>query len=206
MAAARTFVEEGAEWIHVVDMDLAFEGRSSLGALVEGFAGLGAEIQASGGITSGADVEAALAAGASRVVIGSGALRDRETVQELVDRHGDRVAAGVEIDGDSIRARGTSGAADDFDIEETLSWFTTIGVLRLVVTLVRSVGTMGGVDADRFADLVRRSPDARVIAAGGVSDAADIAALAGTGVEAAIVGSALYEGRLTLSQAIAAAR
>jgi len=106
LAAARAFVEAGARWIHVVDLDLAFSGSARNLDVVRAIAGLGPRVQASGAIATAAEVEAALAAGAFRAVLGSAALSDPEAASELISSMGEALVVGIETEGGLIRPRG----------------------------------------------------------------------------------------------------
>lgn len=202
VVAARSFVEAGATWIHVVDMDLARAGEFRNLDVLRAIAAGGARVQASGGVRSGAEIDAALSAGASRVVLGSAALADRAATEELVARHGDGLAVGLEADGATIRPRGVVGAG--LPLWDTLEWLADLPIARYVHTDVGRAGGLEGPDLDGTRALAT-STGRPVIAAGGIRGVEDLRALAalGEGVEGAIVGRALYEG-LDLRRALAA--
>jgi phosphoribosyl isomerase A len=127
VAVARRFAEEGAEWLHVVDLDAAFEGeprnRHLIADIVEA---TGMPVQASGGIRSMADLDASIGYGASRVVIGTMALEEPSFVAAAVAEHGDKVAVGLDAEGTTLKARGwTTEGGDLFD---ALHRFTVMGV------------------------------------------------------------------------------
>ena len=193
VAAARSFVEAGATWIHVVDMDLALAGEFRNLDVVRAIAGVGARVQASGGVRSEAEIDAAMSAGASRVVLGSAALVDRGGTAELVARHGEALAMGLEADGATIRPRGMVGV--ELPLWETLEWLAGLPVARYVHTNVGRAGGLEGPDLDG-AWALATSTGRPVIAAGGIRGVEDLRALAalGEGVEGAVVGRALYEG------------
>ncbi|MGH2528299.1 MAG: HisA/HisF-related TIM barrel protein [Actinomycetota bacterium] len=202
VAAARSFVEAGATWIHVVDMDLALAGEFRSLDVVGAIAGVGARVQASGGVRSEAEIDAAMSAGASRVVLGSASLVDRAGAAELVARHGEALAVGLEADGATIRPRGMVGV--ELPLWETLEWLAGLPVARYLHTDVGRAGGLEGPDLDgawALATSTRRP----VIAAGGIRNVEDLRALAalGEGVEGAVVGRALYEG-LDLREALSA--
>jgi phosphoribosylanthranilate isomerase len=203
LAAARAFVAAGAPRLHVVDVDLATGGGAPNVALVGAVAGLGVPVQASGGLTREADVDALLEAGADRVVLGSGALANREAAADRLARLGDRVCVGIEADGPTIRPRG--GGAE-LPMWDTLSWLAELEVSRFVLTAVGRAGELAGPDLDGIWALATHT-QRPVIAAGGIRSVEDlraITALDGT-VEGAIVGRALHEG-LDLAAALAAVR
>jgi phosphoribosylformimino-5-aminoimidazole carboxamide ribonucleotide (ProFAR) isomerase len=202
LAAARAFVAAGARWLHVVDLDLAFEGVARNLVVVQEVAALGAAVQASGGVVTEVAGRAMLDAGASRVVLGSAALGDRAVVTALIEELGDRVAVGIEVQRGRVRPRGRSGV--DLPLEETIAWVAKAGAALIVVTAVASVGSLGGPDVEvirRVASLTRLP----IVAGGGVSDLADLLALAALPVvEGAIVGRAALEGRVDIAAAMAA--
>ncbi|MEW6058894.1 MAG: HisA/HisF-related TIM barrel protein, partial [Actinomycetota bacterium] len=142
LVAATSFVGAGARWVHVVDMDLALRGRSVDVRIVRAVADLGVRVQASGGFRAAEQIDAALAAGASRVVLGSAALSDRETAGELIGRFGGRLVVGIEVEGARIVSRGQGGA--DLPLDGTLSWLAMLPVERFLHTQVGRVGGLEG--------------------------------------------------------------
>ena len=142
IAAARSFADAGARWIHVVDMDLALDGEFRNLEVVAGIAGIGVSVQTSGGIAGLAEVERALAAGSRRVVLGSSALFDRPAAEALLARHRDALAVGIEADRDTIRTR--AGREVPLSLPGTLAWLTGLDVARYVHT---SLGRVGGLMA-----------------------------------------------------------
>ncbi|MBI2237678.1 MAG: bifunctional 1-(5-phosphoribosyl)-5-((5-phosphoribosylamino)methylideneamino)imidazole-4-carboxamide isomerase/phosphoribosylanthranilate isomerase PriA [Actinobacteria bacterium] len=200
MAAAEVFLRAGARWIHVVDMDHAFGLGANLG-LVREVASLPVRVQAGGGLADEPDVEAVLAAGASRAVLGSAALADRGLVERLCARLGEALVVGLETDGERIRPRGLTSV--ELPLHETLAWLAGVGASRLLHTQVGRVGELSGPDLDGIA-AVARVAGRPVIASGGVATVGHLRALAGLGIEGAVVGRALYEGTLDLGDAIAA--
>jgi phosphoribosylformimino-5-aminoimidazole carboxamide ribonucleotide (ProFAR) isomerase len=193
LAAAAAFVEAGARWVHVVDVDLALTGRSPDVAVVQAVAGLGVRVQASGGFRTAAQVEAALEAGAGRVVLGSAALADRELAGELIGLLGARLLVGIEAEGASVVSRGQS--AVELPLDETLEWLAQLPIERFLHTQIGRVGGLEGPDVVGVRRLVRVT-GRPVIAAGGIRGVSDLRNLAslGRGVEGAVVGRALYEG------------
>jgi len=200
LAAARSFVEAGARWIHVVDMDLALGGEFRNLEVVAGIAALGVSVQVSGGIATASEVELALASGAGRVVLGSSALADRAAAETLIARHHDALAVGIEADGETIHPRGRPGVALPF--ADTLAWLAGLNVARYVHTSVGRVGGLGGPDLDAIGALVEAT-NRPVLASGGIRGPQDLRGVASIGAEGAILGRALYEG-LDLRDALAA--
>jgi phosphoribosyl isomerase A len=204
LAVARRFAEEGAEWLHVVDLDAAFEGtprnRHLIADIVEA---TGIPVQASGGIRSMADLDDSIGYGASRVVIGTMALEEPSFVAAAVQAHGVKVAVGLDAEGTTLKARGwTTEGGDLFD---ALNTFTVMGVERFVFTDISRDGMLTGPNVERLAE-VAEGTTARVTASGGVSSLEDLRVLAAAHdrVDAVIVGKALYAERFTLPEALAA--
>lgn len=205
VAAAEDFAAQGAEWLHVVDLDAAFTGEPRNRHLIADIiAATGIPVQASGGIRSMDDLERALAYGASRVVIGTMALEEPAFVAAAVASFGDRVAVGLDADGTVLKARGWT--SEGGDLLTTLRRFTLMGVARFVFTDIARDGMLSGPNVARLTE-VAEGTSALVTASGGVASLDDLRALAGAHerVDAAIVGKALYAGRFTLAEALAVA-
>lgn len=206
VAVAVAFAEGGAEWLHVVDLDAAFTGEPRNRHLVAHIVtATDVPVQASGGIRSLADLDAAVAFGASRVVIGTMALEDPTFVRAALDVHGDKVAIGLDAEGTTLKARGW--VSDGGDLFEALAAFTEMGVARFVFTDINRDGMLTGPNVERLRE-VAEATTAAVTASGGVSSLADLQLLAAAHprVDAAIVGKALYAGRFTLAEALAITR
>jgi 1-(5-phosphoribosyl)-5-[(5-phosphoribosylamino)methylideneamino] imidazole-4-carboxamide isomerase/N-(5'phosphoribosyl)anthranilate isomerase len=206
VAAARRFAEQGAEWLHVVDLDAALEGTPRNRALVASIIeATGLPVQASGGIRSMDDLDRCVDFGASRVVIGTAALEEPAFVAAAVARHGAKVAVGLDAEGRRLKARGWT--AEVGDLFDALHRFTLMGVERFVFTDIDRDGELCGPNLERLAE-VAEGTTARITASGGVSSLDDLRALtrAHERVDAAIVGKALYAERFTLPEALAAVR
>ena len=199
IAAARACLAAGARLLHVVDLDLAFTGEprnlDALRAIVE----LGEGVQAAGAIVEDRQIAAVIEAGARRVVLGSAALNDLDETRRLIERYGERLVIGIEVDRDRIRARGRR--TTDLPLAETLSAVHDAGAARIVITSVRRVSTMTGPDVGALAISVRLGLAS--IVAGGIGSIDDLVAVRDAGAEGAIVGRAALEGRLDLERAIA---
>jgi phosphoribosylformimino-5-aminoimidazole carboxamide ribonucleotide (ProFAR) isomerase len=197
LTAAHAYVAAGVRWIHVVDMDLAFGAAPANLAVVKDVAALGVRVQASGGVREAGVIDAMLAAGASRVVLGSAAFVEEAAVQELIAIHGERLVLGIEVEEGRIRSRG----ADPVDIElaETLGWLAAAGAKRFLVTAVPRVGGLAGPDVGLVKRVVRAGRP--VIAAGGISGMQHLEALRAAGATGAVIGRAAMEGGLDLQAA-----
>ena len=199
LAAARACLEAGATILHVVDMDLAFSGEARNAGILRSIVALGVSVQAAGAIVDERGIAAVLDAGSERVVMGSGALEDLAEASRMIERYGERLVVGIEVDGDRIRARGRR--ATDLPLRETLEAVHASGAVRCLITGVARVSTLNGPDADSLAIAVELG--LRAIVAGGIASIDDLVTLRDGGAEAAVVGRAAVEGRLDLSAAIA---
>jgi phosphoribosyl isomerase A len=206
MSAALAWQDQGAAWVHLVDLDAAF-GRGANRELIRDVVGkLDVAVELSGGIRDDETLAAALATGAARVNIGTAALEDPDWVGRIVATHGDRVAVGLDVRGTTLAARGWT--EDGGELFEVLARLDRQGCARYVVTDVRRDGTLTGPNLDLLRD-VCGATDRPVVASGGVSALDDLRALAAMqplGVEGAIVGKALYAGAFTLADALDAVR
>jgi phosphoribosylanthranilate isomerase len=202
VAVAKRYVDQGAEWLHVVDLDAALEGvprnRETIAAVI---AAVTVPAQVSGGIRDDDALHAAFDAGASRVVLGTAALDDHDFVKMAVER-ADAIAVGLDVRGSRLQARGWTEEAGD--IWEMLDRLNALGVARYIVTDINRDGMMQGPNIDLLVRVMEET-EADVIASGGVSSLGDLTALATIGVEGVIVGKALYAGAFTLEQALAVA-
>ncbi len=202
--AALAWQQDGAEWIHLVDLDAAF-GRGSNAALLAELVGhLDVAVELSGGIRDDASLDAALATGCARVNIGTAALENPDWCAAVISRFGDRVAVGLDVRGSTLAARGWT--EDGGDLWEVLARLDAQGCARYVVTDVTKDGTLQGPNLELLRQ-VCAAASAPVVASGGVSSLDDLRALADlapVGVEGAIIGKALYAGAFTLPEALAA--
>jgi phosphoribosylformimino-5-aminoimidazole carboxamide ribotide isomerase len=201
-AVSRAFVAEGAEVVHVVDLSAARSGLVDLGLWSRlGEAQL--PFQAAGGIRSAETAAEILALGAVRVVSGTTAVWDPPGLADMLAVAGAALVAAVDVrDG---RAVGSGWADDGRDLDTVVRSAVDAGVARLMVTSVEGDGMLGGPDLSLLRRVVETS-GVPVIASGGIGSLAHIAAIRGLGVEAVVIGRALYEGRFTLGEAIDAAR
>ncbi|MCF2710907.1 MAG: bifunctional 1-(5-phosphoribosyl)-5-((5-phosphoribosylamino)methylideneamino)imidazole-4-carboxamide isomerase/phosphoribosylanthranilate isomerase PriA [Schaalia hyovaginalis] len=205
LEAARSFAEAGAQWLHLVDLDAAFGRGSNAPLLMEITKELPINVELSGGIRDDASLARALDAGARRVNLGTAALEDPEWTEAVIKEFGDRIAVGLDVRGETLSARGWT--RDGGDLFETIERLNEAGCVRYVVTDVARDGMLSGPNVELLAR-VCQATDAAVVASGGVSSLADIAALrelVDAGVEGAIVGKALYAGAFTLAEALAVA-
>ncbi|HEY5230213.1 MAG TPA: bifunctional 1-(5-phosphoribosyl)-5-((5-phosphoribosylamino)methylideneamino)imidazole-4-carboxamide isomerase/phosphoribosylanthranilate isomerase PriA [Galbitalea sp.] len=208
VVAANDWVEQGAEWIHLVDLDAAFGRGNNYELLKRVVANTrkSVSIELSGGIRDDASLAAALATGCRRVNLGTAALENPEWADAVIRTHGDQIAVGLDVRGTTLAARGWT--RDGGDLWEVLDRLEAAGCSRYVVTDVNKDGMLNGPNLDLLRSMCEHT-DKPVIASGGVSslqDLADLRTLVPLGVEGAIVGKALYAGAFTLPEALAAAR
>ena len=201
--AALDWAEQGAEWIHLVDLDAAF-GRGNNTAVIRRVMkhAKHVKIELSGGIRDDASLESALEAGATRVNLGTAALENPEWTQAVIARYGERIAVGLDVRGETLAARGWT--KDSGNLWDVLARLEEAECARYVVTDVTKDGTLQGPNLDLLRKVCSRT-DRPVVASGGVSSLEDLAALrelVPLGVEGAIVGKALYDGAFTLSAAL----
>ena len=206
-AQARSFIEAGFGWVHMVDLDGAFAGKPANAAAVSAIIAAvpGAKLQLGGGIRSMATAEAWLAAGVSRIILGSAAVKDPDFARAACRAFPGRVALGIDARDGMVA---TEGWAETSDVSATdlARRFEDSGAAAVIYTDIARDGMLTGVNVAATAALARavRLP---VIASGGVAGVEDITALRaeGAGIEGAILGRALYDGRIEPKVALAAA-
>ncbi len=205
--AASDWISQGAEWIHLVDLDAAFgrgDNREAIRSVIRRV-GSAAFVELSGGIRDDASLEAALATGAKRINLGTAALENPEWAAEVIGRFGELIAVGLDVRGTTLAARGWT--KEGGELFEVLDRLESAGCARYVVTDVTKDGTLRGPSLELLRSVAERT-DKPVVASGGISSLVDIAelrALVPLGVEGAIVGKALYANAFTLTEALAVA-
>jgi phosphoribosylformimino-5-aminoimidazole carboxamide ribotide isomerase len=203
VAVAQKFAAAGTHWIHVVDLDAARAGGdANLESIERVCASVKVNVQTGGGVRSVADAEQRFAAGAARVVIGSAAVEHPELVDELAERYPNRVAVGLDARGRDVAIHGWEDATGQ-DLVALAQSFEGRGVSALIVTDISQDGTLAGPGVEQMR-VVTEAVRVPVIASGGVGTIGDLTQLATLPVAGVIVGRALYEGRFTVEEAIAA--
>lgn len=199
---ARRFADAGASWLHVVDLNGAFEGKPVNAKAVEGILdAFDNPVQLGGGIRSMETIEAWLAAGVSRVVLGTAAVKDPALVRTACREWPGGVAVGIDARGGRVAVEGWAEVSDLEACDLALR-FEDVGVAAIVYTDIDRDGVLQGPNVAATAALAD-AVSTPVIASGGVSSLADIEALAAApGIAGAIVGRALYDGRVDLAEAI----
>lgn len=201
--AAAAWAANGADWIHLVDLDAAF-GRGTNTPLIRRIIKQvrGINVEVSGGIRDDESLDAALESGAARVNLGTAALENPEWAADVIGRYGDAIAVGLDVRGTTLAARGWT--QDAGDLWEVLDRLENAGCRRYVVTDVTKDGTLRGPNLDLLRQIAERT-DRPIVASGGVSSLDDLIALrelVPLGIEGAIIGKALYSGAFTLPEAL----
>jgi 1-(5-phosphoribosyl)-5-[(5-phosphoribosylamino)methylideneamino] imidazole-4-carboxamide isomerase/N-(5'phosphoribosyl)anthranilate isomerase len=203
MDAAQTWIRAGAEWIHLVDLDAAFERGENQAVIQEVVAGCkGLKIQLSGGIVDKYSLDAALATGATRVNLATPALANIDWVKQAISEFGDRIAVGLDVRGSTLIGRGSS--IEVGELQEMLEQLEQAGCARYIVTDVAKDGMLQGPNLELLRQVLART-NSPVVASGGISSLDDISKLCQLvpdGLEGTILGKALYAKRFTLEQAL----
>ncbi|TXJ07735.1 MAG: bifunctional 1-(5-phosphoribosyl)-5-((5-phosphoribosylamino)methylideneamino)imidazole-4-carboxamide isomerase/phosphoribosylanthranilate isomerase PriA [Aeromicrobium sp.] len=204
VAAAQQWQADGAEWIHLVDLDAAFGKGSNSSLVAQVVASVDVNVELSGGIRDNESLAAALATGCRRVNLGTAAIENPDWCRRVLAEYGDRIAVGVDVRGRTVATRGwTQDAGDVFALLDRLQ---EDGCQRYVVTDVTRDGTLTGPNLELLTEVATYTGKP-VVASGGISSVDDLRALAqlsGQGIEGAIIGKALYSGAFTLPEAFAA--
>lgn len=207
LSAATDWADQGAEWLHLVDLDAAFDRGSNREVIRNVISRLGGvKIELSGGIRDDASLEAALGSGAHRVNLGTAALENPEWAAKVIGQFGEAIAVGLDVRGTTLAARGWT--REGGDLWAVLERLEQAGCARYVVTDVTRDGMLNGPNTQLLRDVLERT-NRPVVASGGISSLEDIAALrelVPLGLEGAIVGKALYNGNFTLTAALGVAR
>ena len=202
---AKSFLAAGAELIHMVDLDGAKDGsHANYDVVRRVLAETGAQIELGGGIRTMADVEAVLALGVSRVIIGSAAVKNPELVREAVAQYGDKIAVGIDALGGTVRTEGwLKDSGEDYIAFAKL--MESYGVRTIIFTDIDKDGMLEGPNFEQLGRL-RAAVSCGIVASGGVSTLSDIARLRDMGIDEAIAGKAVYTGALDLAAAIGEAK
>ena len=200
--AALNFQEQGAEWIHLVDLDAAFGKGDNYLLLKEVVEKLDINVELSGGIRDDDSLNRALSTGAKRINLGTAALENPDWTKKVIQLHNEKIAIGLDVRGRTLAARGWT--KDGGDLFETLKRLDQDNAARYVVTDVKKDGTLTGPNLDLLTEISKFTKKP-LIASGGISELDDLVklrSLVNLGVEGAIVGKALYSNKFTLKQAL----
>ncbi len=206
-AQARSFAALGCRWLHIVDLDGAFAGKPMNRASVEAIlAAVHIPVQLGGGIRDLATIEAWLGKGVTRAILGTAALHNPSLVREACRLFPARIAVGIDARDGHVAVEGWAKTSTMTALDLALK-FEDAGAAAIIFTDIERDGTLAGANVERTADLARRL-DTQVIASGGISSLADLTALKAhesDGIAGAILGRALYDGRIELAAALALA-
>lgn len=209
VAQARSFADEGATALHVVDLDGARDGSPAHAPIVAAIAAaFPGSVQLGGGLRSRPAIETALATGAARLVVGTAVIDDEELLRWAVGRLGDRLVVSLDARGGKVATHGWTRVSD-IDAVDVAARLMRTGVRHLLYTDIARDGMLEGPNLNALRRLSNAAPALGLIASGGVSSIADLTALRETqlpNLEGVIVGRALYEGRFTIAEATAALR
>jgi phosphoribosylformimino-5-aminoimidazole carboxamide ribotide isomerase len=200
--AARRWAEAGAEWLHVVDLDGAVEGRPVNGrAVAQIRSAVDLPIQLGGGLRLLTDLEDAFSVGVDRAILGTVALRDPELVISAVARWGDQIAVALDARDGRLATDGWLGQSDTRAVE-VAQRLARHRVRHFICTDIRRDGTLTGPNLQGLSELIEQI-DANFIASGGIASLEDLKAVATAGASGAVIGRALYDGRIDLAEAVA---
>ncbi len=203
------YQKEGAKLLHLVDLTGAKDPQKRQISLLKTLiAGVSVPVQVGGGIRTEEDVKALLDAGASRVVVGSTAIKEPELVKSWLQRYGGEaivLALDVRINPQGVKQVAISGWQENSDrtLEQTIEFFRPFGLKHVLCTDISKDGTLSGSNVELYREISQKYPDIAIQASGGIGDLADIAALPASGAIGVIVGRALLEDKFTVSEAIA---
>lgn len=207
VAVARAFVDGGAGWLHVVDLDGAREGRPAHEEVVRGIieaVGRNAQVEVAGGLRTREAVDEVLDRGAARAVVGTAVLESGALAAELIARHGhDRIAVALDVRDGAAVGHGWARGAPGVPVQAAMASLLDAGIRWFEVTAIARDGMLAGPDLELLGQLAGDSR-ASIIASGGIGSADDLRAVHAIGCTGGIVGRALYDGSLTLAAALSA--
>jgi phosphoribosylformimino-5-aminoimidazole carboxamide ribotide isomerase len=209
VAQAQTWLEQGAEQLHVVDLDGAFQGEPKHAAVIGDIVrALKIPVEVGGGLRTDAHIETLLKEGVARAIIGTRALENIDTLAALVRRFGDRIAVGIDARDGFVQVKGwvETTATRAVDLARQME---AVGVKTLIYTDTATDGMLGGPNLTAMKQMCLAVPNCNIIASGGVSAPEHVTALTALGCAnlfGAIVGKALYDGKTTLAAMMAAAK
>ncbi|MEE0435405.1 MAG: 1-(5-phosphoribosyl)-5-[(5-phosphoribosylamino)methylideneamino]imidazole-4-carboxamide isomerase [Peptococcaceae bacterium] len=206
LETARSFEAAGAEWIHMVDLDGACEGRPvNTDIFLSVAKETGLKVELGGGIRTMEDIDSYLSAGISRVILGSVALHEPALVRAAVEKYGEKIAVGIDAKGGRVRGGGWLEESDVYFVDLAKA-MAAVGVQTIIYTDIAKDGTLSGPTLADYEALIAACPQLHTIASGGIRDVSNIVALKACGCYGAICGKSLYEGTLSLEEALAAAK
>lgn len=206
LQAAEDFAACGAEYLHVVDLDGAKDGkRMNFEIIHEIVSTTGMFVEVGGGIRTQESIEAYLDAGADRVILGTIALENLPFLRDMLDLHGDRIAVGIDAKDGCIATQGWISVSRVNAEQHARRCGDPMNVGTIIYTDIGRDGALEGANIELYRRL-HDNCNSKIIASGGITTLEDVAALRDIGVEGAIIGKALYTGRLDLRQVLAVAK
>lgn len=198
---AKKWEAQGGEFIHVVDLDGALKGHGVNAEIIKNICeAVSVPVQTGGGIRTIEDIEAKLACGIRRVIIGTKAVSSPEFIKEAVEKYGDKIVIGIDAKDGYVAVEGWEKCSE-FTAVEFAKQMAELGVKTIVYTDIATDGTLKGPNLAAMEEMAK-SVDSDIIASGGVGSLEHIKSLVPTGVEGVIVGRALYTGNVDLKKAI----
>jgi phosphoribosylformimino-5-aminoimidazole carboxamide ribotide isomerase len=205
LEAAKLLEDQGAELIHLIDLDAALGSGQNMGAIEKILKNLRVKVQIGGGIRTIEKAEILLKLGASRVIFGTAAVQNPTLIEEAVRRYGStRIAVAIDEKKDKVTFHGWKDQSEINYLDLARS-FETMEVGAIIFTSTSVDGTLKGPQVEKIVRLVE-TVKMPVIASGGIASLNDLVELTGTGVDGVVVGTALYEGKFTLKQALEAVK
>lgn len=206
LETAKQFEQAGAEWIHMVDLDGACEDHPvNDDIFIEVAQKTGLKVELGGGIRTLEDIARYIEGGISRVILGSVALHNPALVREAVARYGDAIAVGIDAKDGMVRGSGWLEASDVHFVDLAKA-MGEAGVRTIIYTDISKDGTLSGPSVTHYEQLIQACPDVNIVASGGIRDIANIRDLKNAGLYGAICGKSLYEGTLSLEEALTLAK
>lgn len=208
---AAAFGESGAEWLHAVDLDGAKTGEpKNFDAVKRIVAAGGSKVEIGGGIRTEDAIKRYLDIGVSRVILGTAAVRNRAFCEGAIAKYGEKIAVSLDAKNGAVMLDGwleCGGEADENEYLRLASEFAKVGLKTLIYTDITRDGMLSGIDAVAYKNLIDATHGKTdIIASGGVTTAADVMKLRAVGASGAIVGKAIYEGKITLGECLIAAK
>ena len=201
LQAAKRWFNEGAGKLHIIDLDAAFSNGNNHGIIAEIAANISLPIQVGGGIRNFETAASLFKTGISQVILGALAFSDETAIDQIQRRFGlDSLVVALDNKDGQIMVEGWK-TATNLSVNKALEKFTNLGVKNFLITSIVQDGTLTGPDKKTLNEAVK-FPNAKIIAAGGIGSINDLAALKEIGVEGAVIGKALYEGKFTLKEAL----
>lgn len=202
LETALSFKADGAEWIHMVDLDGALEGeRKNSGIFLDIAARSGLKVELGGGIRTMKDISFYIENGISRVILGSAAITNPKLVEEAVNEFGgDSIAVGIDARGRKVMAQGWTEESE-LDYIDLAKRMDDMGVNYIIYTDIDRDGTLSGVNISHLL-MINKAVMCNIIASGGINNIEDIKELGRNGIYGAICGKSLYKGTLSLKEAV----